>query len=395
MRKRASRAKPDRSQIGPPQGKPTQPRPGTGAESTARRPPRRLFSLDAFRGLAVLAMLLVNDKALGPATPHQLRHARWAGHVHFADMVWPWFLLIVGVAIAYSAASQGARSQRRRSYVLRVVKRAAILVALGCVISSSYARRPVLGMGVLQIIGLAYLVAALLYGLTAKQRLMVAAALLAGHWAAIRFIPVPGAEAGVFTESHNLAAYLDQAYFQRFGLEGLLSIVPTSALVLVGTAIGDLLRREAYSSNARAELLAAGGLGLLMMGWLWHFDLPFNKPLWTASFVVWAAGWGALVLALFYWLIDIRGWRAWAMPLSIAGMNAVFAYVVPILVKLHTLRNWAWPGAESLTLERGLQQFVFAHLGPVPGGLAYTSGYILFWWLILLWMYRRRIFLRV
>jgi predicted acyltransferase len=113
--------------------------------------------------------------------------------------------------------------------------------------------------------------------------------------------------------------------------------------------------------------------------------------------VVFAAGWGSLVLGLFYLLIDVKGWRAWAFPLVVAGINAIFICVVPILVKLHTLREWSWPVAAgpSLTLEQGLQNSLFLHLGRVPGGVLYTLCCILFWWLVLLWMYRRKVFLRV
>jgi predicted acyltransferase len=357
--------------------------------------PQRLVSLDAFRGLAILGMLLVNDKVLGPATPVQLKHAQWSESPHVADMVFPWFLLIVGVAIPYAVAARHNRGVSASEYRLDVVRRSAILLLLGCAINSSWADRPLFNMGVLQLIGLAYLVAALLYALPLTSRLVIAALLLAAHWAAIRFIPIPGVGAGVFTADQNLIKYLHEAYLGH-SLAGIIGVVPTSALVLVGTALGDVLRRDSYAPLRKAAILLGAGITLVLAGWLWHFDLRFNKPYWTASFILFCAGWGSLTLGALYLLIDVKGWRAWAFPLVVAGMNAIFIYVVPILVKIHVLKEWVWPPAgRAVTVEHALQNSLFAHLGRVPGGFVYTFGYIFFWWLVVLWLYRRGIFYRV
>ena len=356
---------------------------------------KRLVSLDAFRGLAILGMLLVNEKVLGPATPLQLKHARWNESPHVADMVFPWFLLIVGVAIPYAVASRRSRGMSPGTYYVDVVRRTVILVLLGCAINSSWADRPLLNMGVLQLIGLAYLVAALLYGLPLTARMVVAASLLAAHWAAIRFIPIPGIGAGIFTADQNLIRYLHEAYLGH-SLAGIIGVVPTSALALIGTALGDILRRDSYTPPRKAAILLGAGIILVVAGWLWHFDLRFNKPYWTASFILFSAGWGSLVLGALFLIIDVKGWRAWAFPLVVAGMNAIFIYVVPILVKIHVLKEWVWPPAgHSVTVEHALQNSLFAHLGRVPGGFVYTFGYIFFWWLVVLWLYRKGIFYRV
>jgi len=172
--------------------------------------------------------------------------------------------------------------------------------------------------------------------------------------------------------------------------------VPTSALALIGTALGDILRRDSYTPPRKAAILLGAGIILVVAGWLWHFDLRFNKPYWTASFILFSAGWGSLVLGALFLIIDVKGWRAWAFPLVVAGMNAIFIYVVPILVKIHVLKEWVWPPAgHSVTVEHALQNSLFAHLGRVPGGFVYTFGYIFFWWLVVLWLYRKGIFYRV
>jgi len=366
-------------------------------EAEPEQPQERLGALDAFRGFTILGMLLVNNAALDIQTPVQLTHAPWNGGVRFADMVFPWFLLIVGVAIPYAVAAHENRGQPLWKYDLRVFGRAATLLLLGCLIDSSLAKRPVFDLGVLQLIGLAYLAAALLYELSARRRLILAAGLLVSHWAIIRFLPVPGVGAGVFTESQNIINHLNQVYLQALNLRGLVSVVPTSALVLIGTVLGDVLRREAFTVMQKVGHLVAGGVILIVLGWIWSLDLPFNKPVWTASYILYAAGWGSLVLGLFYLLIDVNGWHAWAFPLVVPGVNAIFAYVAPIIVKVHILAEWNWrmPDGTLLPLQQAFMNLCFAHFGRVPGGWLYTVSYIVFWWLILFWMYRKRVFLRV
>jgi predicted acyltransferase len=358
---------------------------------------QRLASLDAFRGLTILGMLLVNNVALDAATPRHLTHAPWNGGVHFADLVFPWFLLIVGVALPFSAASRRKKGISLGQYYRRVLSRSALLVLLGCFIDSSLTRRPLFGLGVLQLIGLAYLVAALLYEMPLRLRLLAAAGLLIAHWAALRFLPVPGVGAGVFTEDQNLVLHWNQAYLQPLHLKGLLSVVPTSALALIGTALGDLLRRETAPPLRKVTHLLTAGLALILLGWIWNLDLPFNKPVWTASYICFAAGWGAALLGLLYLVIDVRGWRSWSFPLIVFGANAIVAYVAPILAKTYILQEWRWPlpSDPSPTLQQALLQLCIEHAGRIAGGWMYTGGYILFWWLILLWLYRRGVFVRV
>ena len=358
---------------------------------------KRLVSLDALRGLTILGMLLVNNVMLDTATPQQFRHAGWNQGVNAADLVFPWFIFIVGVAIPYAAASHRKSGQPAWRYDLKVLSRAATLVLLGCLLDSSIYRRPIFDLNVLQLIGLAYMVAALLYDLPVTRRLMLACGFLLAHWAALRFMPIPGIGKGVFTESHNFVNHINQVYLAQYGLQGLASVVTTSALAMIGTAVGDLLRAEPDNRLRKFGYLMAGGAILALIGWAWNLDLPFNKPLWTSSYVVFAAGLGTLALGVFYLVIDIVGWRAWAFPLVVFGMNAIMAYVAPILVKVYIFRDWTWtmPDGSSLPLGEAIPHWFFGHFGHVNGGWAYTSAYILFWWLVLLQMYRKKVFLRV
>ena len=361
----------------------------------------RLLSLDAFRGLTIAGMLLVNNIALDTRTPVQLTHAPWNGGIRFADVIFPWFLLIVGVAISYSAASAKKKEIPLWRTDLKVLGRVLALVFLGCLIDSSLAKQPLFDLNVLQLIGLAYGTASLLYALPLSRRMAIAFGLLVLHGAAIKFLPVPGIGAGVFREDANLIQHLNQTYLSALHLDGLLSVIPTAALVLIGSAFGDLLRWDIKPLPKIRFLLAASAL-LLALGWAWHFSLPYNKPVWTASYILLTAGLGGVVLTTLYTLVDVVGVRwpplRWAVfPLIVYGSNAIAAYVGPILIKVLILREWTWrmPSGVRENLEQTWLHASVTHLGPYWGGWAYTLAYMGIVWLVLLELYRRKIFLRV
>jgi predicted acyltransferase len=366
-------------------------------ESEPKSSATRLLSLDVFRGLTILGMLLVNNMALDTATPRQFTHAAWNQGVHFADLVFPWFLLIVGVAIPYAFASHIRKGASTRNFLLKAIRRTVSLILLGCFVDSSVARHLSIGMGVLQLIGLAYFTAVLIYQLPTRLRAITAFALLTAHWAVIRFVPMPGSSAGVFLESKNIIQYLNQTYLQHYHLNGIISVVPTTALVLIGTAAGDLLRAATVIPSRKVAYLCVGGLILSFVGWLWNLDLSFNKSVWTASYILYAAGFGSAILGLLYMLIDVKGHQRWAFPLAILGANAIMAYILPIAVKVYVLQGWSWsmPDGSSLSMQQAVLQLLTGYTGRVCGGWLYTIGYIVFWWLIFYQFYRKKIFLRV
>jgi len=365
-----------------------------------RPPTARLISLDAFRGLTIAGMLLVNNIALDERTPAQLTHAPWNGGIRFADLIFPWFLLIVGVALPFSAASARQKGAGGWHYAARVLGRVLALVFLGCLIDSSLMKQPVFDLNVLQLIGLAYGVGALLYALPVPLRLPVALAMLAAHAAVIRDLPVPGLGRGVFREDANAVWYLNRVYLNQWHLTGLVSVVPTAALVLIGTTIGDALRHRRWKPVEKVVLLLVFSGLLILSGWACHFSLPYNKPVWTASYILWTAGAGGFVLTLLYALVDVPSpkWTRWlAFPLVVYGSNAIVAYVGPILIKVYVLRVWTWkmPDGTRQPLEQALLHAATAHYGPYRGGWVYTLGYLMIVWLALLELRRRKLFLRV
>jgi len=357
----------------------------------------RLVSLDALRGLTILGMLLVNNTVVGVYTPAQFEHAPWNGGVHIADLVLPWFLFIVGVTIPFSDVCRHRRALSGTNCHLKIFSRAITLVLLGCLLDSSIMHTPYLGLGILQLIGLVYLCTALLYQFSIRWSVGIAGVLLVAHWAAMRFIPIPGIGAGVFTEHQNLIHYLNETYLRQWHLAGIISVIPTTALALLGTVMGEILQKGSYSGLRKFASLLLGGLDLVIIGYIWSKDLPFSKEVWTAPFIVLSAGLGAVALGVFYVVMDVIKWRRWVFPLVIFGMNAIFAYVVPILIKVDVLNVWRWPtpNPPSLTLEQIILQYFRSHSGLIIGGWLYTATYIGFWWLVLLFMYRKRIFLKV
>jgi predicted acyltransferase len=368
-----------------------------GASGAASLPQGRYVALDAFRGFVIAGMLLVNNVVWNASTPKQLMHAAWNQGVTFTDMIFPWFLFAMGVAIPFSAASARARGVGTWAYAWRVVRRSAVLVVLGLVVDSAVSRRLYLGLGVLQLLGLAYLAGALVGRSPLWVRLTVAGALLVGHWALLRFVPIPGVGAGVFEETENIIRYLNAAYLAQVRLNGIISAGPTAALVLLGTAAGEVLRAAALAPGRRLAILGAAGTAAAVLGWVWQIDLPFNKPVWTASYILFGGGLGCLLLGLSYLLFDLLPLRRLAFPLAVFGANAIVVYVASILVKVSVLQVWQHPSAQGklVTLERALLDALSARYGAVHGGWVYTIGYILVWWLVALYLYERRIFIRV
>lgn len=335
---------------------------------------QRLISLDAFRGLTIFLMLLVNNIGEQSDTPGQLTHAGWQGGVRLADFIFPWFLFCVGMAIPFSVAAFNKRNpQYSWLYDSKVLRRTIVLLALGCLISSSYEGHPVFMLGVLQIIGLAYCVGALLYDLPIHRRLFIAAVFLLTYWFAIKYLPIPGVGTGVFREGHNLIHHLNQKYLAPYGLEGLPLIIPTSALVLIATVIGDLMRHAKLPNKQKLKWLLVSGAVLIVVAGLWNLSISINKPLWTPSYILLTSGTGCIMLALFFWLIDIKRFTQWSFPFIVYGSNAILAYVAPILFKEWVLHN--------------------IHLG--TAGLLRTLIFAIFWWFIMWLLYRKRWFFKV
>lgn len=396
----------------------------------APRPPR-LVCLDAFRGFVIIGMLLVNNKT---AQFHpQLDHAHWGGFPTFTDMIFPWFLFMIGCSMPYAKASRISRGVTLREYYAKVVQRSATLVALGCTIYSTMnitavisslvdtgtwpSGKPLLCLslgGVLQPIGVAYLLAALIYELKPRPRYLVAGGILVFYYLLIRFVPYPGGAAGRFLEDDNIISWINKTWLPAIKLPwlypriisgisfaGLPSMLPMASLVIIGTWTGELMRRAKKPSTRMLTLIGAG-IVLIALGLLWHQSLIMNKDRWTPGYILFSAGLGMICLSLFYLVTDLLAWSNATSIFVVYGMNAITAYFVSIMVRVLTL-DWirvSNVAGKKVSLKTGivewLQQALPQHVGSgTLGDLAFISGYIGFWWLVLYIMYRKKWFWRV
>lgn len=354
----------------------------------------RSVALDAFRGAIILLMLAVNNVALDTATPVQMTHAAWNQGLHLADLVYPWFLFCVGVSLPFSARSFFQKGHSWFGFIGKVFLRSVILLALGMLIQCSIDRKLELSMGILQGIGCAYLIAAIILTGPKWFRPLFGILFLGGYAYALMNVSFPGGHAGVFEENRNLMHYLDTRYLVKYQVDGLLDTVPAAGLVLFGTMMGDVLGNRNWPELLRFAVVAMSGWVFLLVGDTLSAYVPFNKPVCTPSYLMFAGGSGAMLLAVFYLCADLMHMRKLAWPLAVLGANAIVAYVAPILVKTLILQHWTLVGG-NLPLQEAYLHWLKLRYGPFDGGWAYTATYIGVWWLVLAYLYRKRVFVRV
>ena len=375
----------------------------------------RLVSLDAFRGATVAGMLLVNNPGSWSTVYPPLLHAPWHGWTP-TDMVFPFFLWIMGVAMAFSFANRGAAGTDDAALFRHVLRRSAIIVGLGLLLAAfpfgllpahHFSLGTLRWPGVLQRIGVCYLVAGVIFLRSGPRGLgLSAAGLLAGYWAMLQFIPVPGYGPGVLEATGSLPWWIDShvlaghtwsgAPAPGFDPEGILSTIPAVATVLLGSLAGLWLRRETSPATKSAGLLG-GGLVLIAAGAVMHLWLPINKNLWTSSYTVFMAGWAMALLAACHWLIDVRGWRRWAQPFVWYGMNALALFVLAGLVaKLLGLIQWTGAAGAKVSLKGWLYGEFFTPLAsPVNASLLFALAFVLALLAVAWAMARRKWFVRI
>ena len=364
-------------------------------------PKGRLSSLDAFRGLTIAGMILVNNPGSWTHVYAPLRHAEWHGWTP-TDLIFPFFLFIEGVAIPFSFGKRLERGDSRFGLMIHVVRRAAILFGLGLLMRAvpRFDFETLRIMGVLQRIGLVYLAAAPAYLFLGRRgRTWLTAGLLLGYWALMTLVPVPGYGAGDLSPDGNLAAHLDRVilgdrlWAGTWDPEGLLSTLPAVATTLLGIFTGEWLRADGTKERKAVGLILAGGLGV-GLGLLWDLVFPINKGIWTSSYVLFTSGAGLLLLGLFFWAIEVKGLRAWAQPFIVYGMNAIAVFVASGMVAKQM--GLTRVGSEGSTLKGWIYEELFASwAGTLNGSLAFAISYVLFWLGIMWILHRRRIFIKI
>jgi predicted acyltransferase len=361
----------------------------------------RLASLDALRGFNMFWIMggaelfaavakYCNFAWLNPISGNLTEHVSWEGF-HYHDMIFPLFLFIMGVTFPFSTARRQEEGVSRGRLAYRVLVRAATLVFLGWVYYGLFELKGIEHqrmMGVLQRLGIAWGIAALISLYTnVRGQIAATCALLVGYWIAMRYLHVPGFPAGTYSPEGNFANYIDRLVFlpgqlyEKYGdPEGLFSTIPAIATAMLGILAGHWLRTTNTSAK-KAEGLALAGVACIAFGYLWALDFPVIKKIWTSSYVLVAGGWSLLLLAAFYWAIDIRGWRRGVFFFTVIGMNPITIYLGQRIIDFDKIAGFFFGG-------------LAAHLVPLSEIITAASGFGVRW-LFLLFLYRRKIFLKV
>ena len=368
--------------------------------------PNRLLSLDVFRGITIAGMTLVNNPGTWGAIYWPLQHAEWNGWTP-TDLVFPFFLFIVGVSITLAFGRRVEESAPKRPLYLKVVKRSLLIFGLGLFLNGfpffnlAEIRIP----GVLQRIAVCYLIASLIFLNTKiRTQAIIAVALLFAYWFVMTWIAAPGFSAGDLTKEGSLASFVDRVVFgphiwrqgKVYDPEGILSTIPAISTTLFGVLTGHWLRSERSQMEKVAGLFVAGAF-CIMIGWAWNPFFPINKALWTSSYVVFTGGLALQLLALCYWLVDIKGYRRWAWPFIVFGVNALALFVGSgLMVKLMGLIKLSLPDGTRTSSQGWIFERLFlTWASPINASLAYAIAFILVW-LFLMWLlYRKRIYIKV
>jgi predicted acyltransferase len=368
----------------------------------------RLLSLDVLRGVTIAAMILVNDAGDEPSSYWPLKHAEWNGWTP-TDLVFPFFLFIVGVSTAFSLASRLKRGESRQSLLKHIVWRGALLFAIGVYLNGFpyHALASWRIYGVLQRIAVCYAISAIVaLWVDPRGQWAIIFGCLAGYWLMMRFVPVPGFgvpthDVPLLDPDRNLVAWLDRKllmghlYEGSRDPEGLLSTIPAIATNLLGVRTGEWLR-SSRSQLTKMLGMAAFGTGAILLGFWVDAWFPINKKLWTSSFVVFTAGMALVCLALCYWLVDIRGWQRWTKPIQVFGANSIAAYVFADLLAIALSRSHLQPDGTSVPLWQFIyDRFCASWLAPPDASLFFALSFVMVSWFAMWILYRNRIFLKI
>jgi predicted acyltransferase len=375
---------------------------------------QRLLSLDVFRGATVAAMILVNNPGDWGNIYAPLEHSTWNGCTP-TDLIFPSFLFIVGVSIAYAMSAKKAEPALHRQTLVKAFKRAAILFGLGLFLAL-YPRvfidpvdafKTLRILGVLQRISIVFIVCTFVFIRSSEKTIFrIGVFILILYWFLMTFIPVPHLGYPNLEKETNLGAWLDrtlltEAHLWKSGKtwdpEGLLSSLPAIATGLFGVLVGGYLRRKDLEPANKVAWLFTVGLITTGLGLLWDLQFPINKSLWTSSFVLYAGGIATLILAVCYWLIDVHKQDKYTVPFVVYGKNAITVFflsgMLPRTLNLITLK--AADGTQKPCLAIFYESYFKPYFSPVNASLVWAVTQVLFWFVILYIMYRKKIFIKV
>ncbi|GAB3944679.1 DUF5009 domain-containing protein [Spirosoma harenae] len=352
-------------------------------------------------------MILVNNPGSWDHIYAPLEHAHWNGWTP-TDLIFPFFLFIVGVSITFALSGQRALGLGQGG-VRKIVKRSAMLFLLGLFLNffPRFDISTVRLLGVLQRIALVYLICSILFLTTnPRQQIYILCGILVGYWLLMTAVPVPGVGFANLEPETNMAAWLDRIILtpahvykpaKVWDPEGILSTVPAIGTGLLGMLTGTLLRSNKIAAEKVAWLFTAGCI-LTLVGLIWDSFFPINKALWTSSYVLLAGGLAMLGLALCYWLIDVQHYRRGVLPFVAFGVNAITVFFLSGLIpRIMNLIHITKPDGT----EQGLKDYLYRSFiappftDPRNASLAGALTFVLIWFGILWWMYRKSVIIKV
>lgn len=366
----------------------------------------RLMSLDVFRGITIAGMILVNNPGSWGSIYPALEHAEWNGCTP-TDLVFPFFLFIVGVAITFSLSKRKERGDNQNKLLFQILRRGLMLFALGLIMAGfpNYNLSTIRIPGVLQRIAVVYVISSFIFLKSSiKTTVILSAILLILYWVIMTLIPVPGIGAGNLEKGTNIAAWLDQlilgdhvwSYSKPWDPEGILSTMPAIVTTLLGIITGHWLKSDKDTTKKTVWLLISGNL-LIVLGYVWDMWFPLNKNLWSSSYVVYTAGLALNFLAICYWFIDILGYKKWAKPFQVYGLNAITVYFLSgIAARLLNMITITSADGKDVALKSFLYNtFFLSWLQPINASLVFALTYVLIWLGFMWILYARNVFIKV
>lgn len=381
--------------------------------SILQQSPARLLSLDVFRGLTVAAMILVNNPGSWTNIYAPLKHAEWHGCTP-TDLIFPFFLFIVGVSISYAIGSKKGYMSHSK-LIMTALKRALILFGLGLFLNlfpklftePMEAFQTVRIPGVLQRIAVVFFITAVIFIKTnPKTQLRLLIGILIAYWAMMTLIPVPGVGYANLEKETNLGAWLDRSLLTEAHLwrsaktwdpEGILSTLPAIGTGLFGVLVGTWLKRKDREESVKISWMFSIGILAVILGLIWDLCFPINKALWTSSFVLYAGGLATIGLALCYWLIDVQDYKKGTKPFVVYGVNAITVFFLSGLIpRILTMIKVNMPDGTTVNSREWMYEtFFIPYLSPINASLAGAVTFILIWLGILWWMYNKKIIIKV
>ena len=354
------------------------------------RPSQRLLSLDALRGFDMLfimgfAGLIVAICRLFPGDVpdffiRMMQHPEWHGFSHH-DTIFPLFLFIAGLSYPFSLQKQLSAGASRGDLYRKIIRRGFRF------------EWPMRMASVLGRIGLAWACAAMLFlNFRTRTRCGIVAAILLGYWALLALVPAPDAPQGadIYSMEGTIVGYVDRLLLpgrllsKIFDPEGWLSTLPAIATAMLGMMTGEFIRQPErhFSGDRKALYMALAAIAFTLVGMLWDLSFPINKKLWSSSFVCVVAGYSLGMFALFYWLIDVRGYRSWTLPFQVIGLNSITIYMAQRIVDFRGIANFFFGGIAAKTPD-------------AVASVIISIGYLFVSWLFLYFLYKKKIFLKV